>query len=488
MVGGCGVETCAGPDVGTGVPLGESAGVRASSATGMPVGALFDAVGALAGLDVGVADRATLVEVLGSIARAEACLAAARAVVVHQLALVSSTVELDIAAAGGVEVSDGVRAMGHAEVLGRLPAVSAALAEGRVLGWVPGVIAGARAALPAKVRAEFDRFDEAFVDAAARCTRREFADLLRRWADGVMRDHGLSRRARQRAAMRCRAWTATDSGMFHVNTTFDPDRGVVVSRLLEQTVRELLADTARLAELAGEGVPLPDDPGERVQFARALALHLLITGDVVGAGRGDELGVGRPGPGRPGPGRPEVIVVVDRRAESCDPDGRPSVDTGTGVDLSDESVDELLERAVVHIVEVDDNRPIAPDHVANRGRSSRHATPAQRRLLRAVHPGCVVPGCRAPFERCQIHHLIEWERGGPTDLDNLVPLCPHHHAWLHRSEACIRLGPRRSAEVSLADGTTLQWSGPSRASPSRPGAAAGSGAAVGSGAARGARP
>jgi hypothetical protein len=30
-----------------------------------------------------------------------------------------------------------------------------------------------------------------------------------------------------------------------------------------------------------------------------------------------------------------------------------------------------------------------------------------------------------------VHHLIEWERGGTTDLENLVLLCRRHHVAVH---------------------------------------------------------
>jgi hypothetical protein len=431
VVGGCGVVTCVG--------------------AGVAVGPVVAAVDVLSGLDVAGAEAAELVAVLGVVARAEACLVAARAVLVDRLAGVSSTVEFEVAAAAGVEVSGGVRAMAQSEVLRRLPAVSAALADGRVLGWVPEVIAGVRAGLPAKLRGVFDGFDAAFVEAAAAqgCTRRGFADVLRAWADEVLRDHGLSRRRRQRAGARCRTWTGLDTGMFHLSATLDPDRGITLSRVLEQVTSELLADPERLAQLAGDGVPVPDDPLERTQFARAIALLVVSTG------------------GGPGVGRPEVIVVVDTRAESLDAQGRPAIDTGTGLALSQESVDELIERAVIHVVEVDGNRPIVPDNIANRGRLARQATVAQRRLLRAVHTGCVVKGCRAPFERTHIHHAVEWEHGGRTDLDNLLPLCPRHHAWLHRRGARIELGADRSCTVYLADGTQLHWPAPNRTQPGR---------------------
>src|SRR5262249_23192885 len=61
--------------------------------------------------------------------------------------------------------------------------------------------------------------------------------------------------------------------------------------------------------------------------------------------------------------------------------------------------------------------------VLDLGREVRLATRAQRRALRAMYRGCVFPGCRVPFDRCEIHHPHPFELGGPTDLDDLVPAC-----------------------------------------------------------------
>ena len=57
------------------------------------------------------------------------------------------------------------------------------------------------------------------------------------------------------------------------------------------------------------------------------------------------------------------------------------------------------------------------------GRAARLATPAQRQALRAMHRTCMYPTCTVPFDDCRIHHIVPWEQGGTTDLDNLGPLC-----------------------------------------------------------------
>ena len=65
------------------------------------------------------------------------------------------------------------------------------------------------------------------------------------------------------------------------------------------------------------------------------------------------------------------------------------------------------------------------------GREVRLATRSQRRALAARDRGCVVPGCGAPPEACDAHHVRHWADGGPTDTDNLALLCGTHHTAVH---------------------------------------------------------
>ncbi len=74
---------------------------------------------------------------------------------------------------------------------------------------------------------------------------------------------------------------------------------------------------------------------------------------------------------------------------------------------------------------------IGPDGALDMGRKVRTATRAQRRALRVRDGHCVFPGCSAPPDHCQAHHIVWWEHDGPTDLDNLVLLCRYHHAAVH---------------------------------------------------------
>jgi HNH endonuclease len=38
----------------------------------------------------------------------------------------------------------------------------------------------------------------------------------------------------------------------------------------------------------------------------------------------------------------------------------------------------------------------------------------------------------------QAHHIVWWERGGATDLDNLLLVCSFHHRLIHEHGWSIR--------------------------------------------------
>jgi 5-methylcytosine-specific restriction protein A len=61
------------------------------------------------------------------------------------------------------------------------------------------------------------------------------------------------------------------------------------------------------------------------------------------------------------------------------------------------------------------------------GRSARLFSASQRRALALRDGGCVWWGCTAPPGWCEIAHVDPWARGGPTDLENAILLCPFHH-------------------------------------------------------------
>jgi hypothetical protein len=88
--------------------------------------------------------------------------------------------------------------------------------------------------------------------------------------------------------------------------------------------------------------------------------------------------------------------------------------------------------------------------------ASRTTRLVNRRLRRALEHRdrvCAVPGCDAT-RGLHAHHIRHWEDGGPTELANLVLLCPYHHRLHHRGVITIT-GPVGALIVSDNDGRSL---------------------------------
>ncbi|GAT73109.1 HNH endonuclease [Microbacterium sp. HM58-2] len=63
----------------------------------------------------------------------------------------------------------------------------------------------------------------------------------------------------------------------------------------------------------------------------------------------------------------------------------------------------------------------------------------QRRAIIARDQECLIPGCHVPASWCEIHHVAEHAKGGPTHTDNGVSLCWWHHRSLGHSGWAIRM-------------------------------------------------
>ncbi|MFT3888546.1 MAG: DUF222 domain-containing protein [Arachnia sp.] len=68
--------------------------------------------------------------------------------------------------------------------------------------------------------------------------------------------------------------------------------------------------------------------------------------------------------------------------------------------------------------------------ILDMGRETRFVTAAQRRALTIRDGGCVFPGCTVGDPECHAHHVTPWWQGGRSDLENLILLCPYHHAMV----------------------------------------------------------
>jgi hypothetical protein len=142
----------------------------------------------------------------------------------------------------------------------------------------------------------------------------------------------------------------------------------------------------------------------------------------------------------------EALMSVDRGCE-----------LGDGAVVHAETARRLLCNARVQTVIEDEARePLGI------GRMSREPSAWMIRQLRYRDRECRFPGCGAR-RFTQAHHIVWWERGGRTDLDNLVLLCHFHHKLVHEYGWTVGRDP---------DGTTPWWFRPDgtryRAGPAPP--------------------
>ncbi len=67
------------------------------------------------------------------------------------------------------------------------------------------------------------------------------------------------------------------------------------------------------------------------------------------------------------------------------------------------------------------------------GITRRRPSTAERRRVEAENPTCVHPGCRMPASQSDIDHRVPWAERQETRVDNLAPLCRHHHRIKHEA-------------------------------------------------------
>ena len=290
--------------------------------------------------------------------------------------------------------------------LAEVPATSKALATGAITPQHARLIAEAAEQAP-----EGRPIDEAELLAAA---EREPADLFGR----TVRDHlneisgdDLAERRRRQRERRQATIKQDPDGMYKLFGTFDPVTGARIETALTAAANRLWHGT--------------DDKSRPTPKQRlADALESLITS---GTGNGNS----GTGGGNSAPQGVDLLLIADYDVVA----GRlRDARLGDGTPLTPEELIRLACDAKI--------LPALFDRTGQPlwlGRGRRHATSGQRSVLTERDKACV--GCGASANWCQAHHIVHWEHGGPTDIDNLCLLCSHCHHQVHTNGAKIIRGP-----------------------------------------------
>jgi hypothetical protein len=82
------------------------------------------------------------------------------------------------------------------------------------------------------------------------------------------------------------------------------------------------------------------------------------------------------------------------------------------------------------------------------GRSRREPTPVQRLVLVVRDEKCLYPGCHAPPDACDAHHLNEVVKDkGNTDTEVMGLFCEAHHRHIHLNDLIVKRNPDMSITI-----------------------------------------
>jgi Domain of unknown function (DUF222) len=426
---------------------------------------VLDPVSLMAGfkrVEIGCAAQSEIMGALESIRRVRARIDAGEVALARRLRELTPLAESDLAKAARRPARHGDRVRDRAETAAAIPSLGDAFQAGEVSGEHIDAVSKAVKAAPKEVRDELRAAVSDMVpEIGSGLTPDEVAQRLADETKRLEADDGMARLERQRRANRMRTWTDKHDGMFRISGYFDPFSGLAIQGRLN----------AAMAAMFANGLPdlAPDDPGERQDFLRALAL-LALTAGVPAQGSAKSAPEAEPDlawapfatTGPPRFGRPEVVVVID--ITNVDPNGFPAIDWGSPISLPFQCLEELMQHAAIHRVVVRNGNVVDPDGELDLGRTTRLANRAQRRSLRVLYSTCAVPGCCVRFEFTEPHHVKWWRNGGLTDLINLLPLCSRHHDCAHNGWI-FEIGVNRELTITLPTGQVMTTGPPSRVAP-----------------------
>ncbi|MFE0751754.1 DUF222 domain-containing protein [Gordonia sp. NPDC058843] len=210
---------------------------------------------------------------------------------------------------------------------------------------------------------------------------------------------------------------ADDASLNTVHTRVTDEGRVAISADVTAVIGEKFL--SMIDERSGPR-PEPDGAEDRRDVAqrRADGLELLLDQAVIGAAMTTA-------------GAPRTQVLVTIPADGVDPARLPwvgAVSASTAQRLS-------CDGGVAEIVLDDEGVPL-------RMGTTKRLFPHHLRQAIIVRDVCCVK-CGAPAAHTQVHHVVHWADGGPTDLDNGCLLCQRCHTQVHHHGWEVVMGPDR---------------------------------------------
>lgn len=306
------------------------------------------------------------------------------------------------------------------ETLGHTPRLDDALGKGKIGNEHVDALANAAGRLDDGQRTELFSRDDEITELAASATPESFRRRLNKIINSITDDDGLDRAAKQAHDATVATGIDDDSGMHWLRANLTPEHGNRIRRNLD-------AEIAALSKL-------DEHRGVRRDQIAAIALDRLVSGERTS----QQLGVA------------EAMVIIDHRSLIDGVHASTVAEYSDGSPIPVEHIRRVAcDAKIIPVVLGGDGVPL------DVGRARRLATPAQRAALRSMYRTCAIDGCDHHFDRCHLHHLLEWEADlGPTDLDNLLPLCSFHHHRAHEGRWRLQLDPSsRQLTVHLDNGT-----------------------------------
>ena len=389
------------------------------------------ALEALDGADITAADSAACADLLQHAKRVRGWVDSVEAQVTSRIRTLHATAAAAPAAdlhtrCGGVSSAEGKRKERRSEAIDEAPSFGHALASGSIGAEHVDALANATARLDDDTKAALLDLEGDLLSDASSMSPEQFGRSCRQLARRLERDQGVERNRRQRRETFLLRKLNMASGMVEGRFAFHPELANQIFGALDQQV----------ASMIKQGERRNDAEFVNRSFDRnRLAAEAL--GELVAGGHHQQR-----------PLEADITLIVDAHTATTSALHDHSIcETTDGAALPPASVRRLLCQGSVTPVVVDQN-----GNPFNMGRQIRNANRQQRRALRALYRCCAFERCDVVFDRCEIHHILPWDFGGLTDLENLIPLCARHHHVVHEGGWRLHLEPDRTLAITRSDG------------------------------------